>query len=207
MGCDIHMHVEYKRTVSGNERWICADYFRPNPYWNGIDEDESKYALIGFCDNRNYDLFATLANVRNYGKTDFIDEPRGLPEDVTAEVKADSDSWGMDGHSHSYMTLQELIDFHEEGHQLKQSGMISFEDSVKLATYGTIPTEWCQWTNARGWVKREWSVENNILVPLIDALKARADELYFIYNFLWESRPEEAYKKAANIRIVFWFDN
>lgn len=207
MGCDIHMHVEYKKTVSGKERWLCGDYFMLNPYHADYPNEEGQYSLVGFCDSRNYSLFATLANVRNYGNTDYIDEPRGLPEDVTEAVKADSDSWGIDGHSHSYMTLKELIDFQNEGHLLRHSGMISFEDSVKLATYGTRPTEWCQWTNAPGWVRREWTEENKILEPLIEALKNRADELYLIYSFLWDRSPEEAYAKSENIRIVFWFDN
>ena len=37
--------------------------------------------------------------------------------------------------------------------------------------------------------------------------KKRADELYVIYDFLWESDPLRAYELSDNIRIVFWFDN
>lgn len=207
MGCDIHMHVEFKKTVSGKERWFCGDYFQLNPFHADYPDEEREYSLVGFCDNRNYSLFATLANVRNYGNTPYIDNPRGLPEDITEAVKTDSEHWGIDGHSHSYMTLKELIDFHKEGHRLKYSGMISAEAAKKLDEDGTLPTEWCQWTNCPGWVHREWSEESQILVPLIDALKNRAADLYFIYSWLWERSPEEAYAKSANIRIVFWFDN
>lgn len=74
MGCDIHNHVEYKRTVNGEQGWICGDYFSVNPYYEEGNEDgETPYSLVDFCGDRNYSLFATLANVRNYGNTPFID--------------------------------------------------------------------------------------------------------------------------------------
>lgn len=45
---------------------------------------------------------------------------------------------------------------------------------------------------------------------LTDKLKERANELNIIYDFLWTGNKcsrQEAYKKSAGIRIVFWFDN
>lgn len=202
MGCDIHVHVEYKRS----DRWMCGDYFRLNPHHGRIDGEE-KYTLVGFCDKRNYNLFATLADVRNYGETDYIADPRGLPSDVTEEVRSDYDCWGDDGHSHSYFTLKELIDWHNEGHRMKYSGMISREAAEKLDKHGEAPESWCQWTSIPGWVRREWSEENTVLVPLIEALKIRANELYLIYSWMWERDYAKAYEQSENIRIVFWFDN
>ena len=58
-----------------------------------------------------------------------------------------------------------------------------------------------------GWAWREWTEENTVLVPLIEALKQRADELYVIDGGLWERDFNEACERAKNIRIVFWFDN
>lgn len=205
MGCDIHIHVEYKRIVCGEEKWVCGDYFKVNPYWG--EEDEPRYYLVGFCDYRNYSRFAVLANVRNYGRTEYIDEPRGLPDDVTAEVLKDSNEWGLDGHSHSYFTLKELIDFQENIKPLKHRGMISPEAQKDFDERGILPNEWCQWTNDETWAVREWETENTVLVPLIKAIKERADELYLIYDFWWETDPKKAYELSENIRIVFWFDN
>jgi hypothetical protein len=119
----------------------------------------------------------------------------------------DSDEWGLDGHSHSYFTLKELIDYQENIKPLKHRGMISPEAQEELDEHGILPDSWCQWTNQDGWAFREWEEENTVLIPLIEALKKRADELYVIYDWLWECKPEEAYKKSENIRIVFWFDN
>lgn len=206
MGCDIHMHVEYKRTVNGQTRWMCGDYFKVNPYF-GEFPNEKPYSLVRFCDGRNYSRFATLANVRNYGNTPYIDEPRGLPADVTKEVKAGADDWGDDGHSHSYFTLKELIDFQKNAPPLRFRGMISPEAQKALDETGKTPDDWCQWTNEKGWARREWTEENTVLVPLIEAIKQRADELYVIYDWLWDSEPEEAYELSDKIRIVFWFDN
>lgn len=203
MGCDIHIHVEYRRSVNGE--WMCGDYLYINPYkgWEG----ESDYCLVDFCGDRNYSRFATLANVRNYGNTLYIDDPRGLPADVTKEVKADSDNWGVDGHSHSYFTLRELIDHQENIEPLRRRGMISPDAQENLDKYGILPNTWCQETNRVGWEFRTWEEENTVLIPLIDALKKRADELYVIYGWLWKSDPQKAYKLSDNIRIVFWFDN
>lgn len=206
MGCDIHVHVEYKKHVNGEKKWLCGDYFTVNPYCD-FYRDEPQYNLVGFCDDRNYSRFATLANVRNYGGTPYIDDPRGLPSDVTKAVEACSDSWGIDGHSHSYFTLKELIDYQENIKPLKLSGMISPDAQEQLDKYNILPHTWCQGTNQVGWEFRTWVTENDVLIPLIDALKKRADELNVIYGFLWEDNPQKAYELSDDIRIVFWFDN
>lgn len=206
MGCDIHIHVEYKRYVDGEIKWICGDYFTINPY-HGVLENEPEYCVVDFCGGRNYDRFATLANVRNYGNTPYIDDPRGLPDDVTRDVYKASARWGCDAHSHSYFTLKELLDYQSDIEPLRQRGMISPDAQKAFDERGILPDEWCQWTNQAGWAFREWETENTVLIPLIDELKKRADELFIIYDFLWESDPARAYELSDNIRIVFWFDN
>ena len=203
MGCDIHIHVEYKRHKfigsDGDNKpqyvkeWACGDYFKINPYYPDDPDDEKLYSLVEFCDDRNYERFSILANVRNYGGTDYISEPRGLPTDVTKEVKEDADNWGYDGHSHSYMTLKELIDFQKDIKPLKRRGMISPEAQKALDERGMPPEFWCYWTNTEGWDWREWEDENTVLLPLIEALKQRASELYVIHSFLWKNNPKEAY--------------
>ena len=216
MGSDIHNHIEYrKESYIGTDKngkskykskWLCGDYFKLNPLY-GIFKGEREYELVGFCEDRNYDLFATLADVRNYGDTPYIAEPRGLPKDVTKKVKKESDDWGEDGHSHSYFTLKELIEYQSTIKPLKHSGMISPEAQKELDENGKLPTEWCQMTNIEGWERREWEEENTVLVPLIEALKARAEDLCVIREWEWEKAPKKALEKADNIRIVFWFDN
>jgi len=75
----------------------------------GVYEDEREYELISFYWGRNYDLFSILAEVR--GSHDPIDEPRGLPEDVTDTTRKEFEKWGRDAHTPSYYTLKELKDY------------------------------------------------------------------------------------------------
>ena len=61
---------------------------------------------------RSYYLFAILADVRNgSGEVEPIDYPRGIPDDASSGYKYVVDRWDGDGHSHSYFTLDELINF------------------------------------------------------------------------------------------------
>lgn len=114
MGTDIHNHIEYLVTTFNGfdenhlarftKQWVCGDYFKLNPANN-------EYEVIPFCEERDYNLFAMLANVRNENGLKYISEPRGLPNDVSDIVSSDFVQWGKDAHSASYITLQELLDF------------------------------------------------------------------------------------------------
>ena len=119
MGCDIHLYVE--KRVGG--RWVSADTWLPDT--SPVLEDEAEPRLkvpdeARYYTDRNYSLFAILANVRNgWGTAGFttgtgfrpIAMPRGLPADVSPEVQAEADDCGRDGHSHSWLTVAELLDF------------------------------------------------------------------------------------------------
>lgn len=90
MGCDIHTFIEY-RNPHTNE-WIDC-----------TPEDE------GLMGNRNYTLFAILADVRNYDReAKPITLPRDIPSDCSEPIRKEYKLWGVDGHSHSYFTLAEL---------------------------------------------------------------------------------------------------
>lgn len=127
MGCDIHFYVE--RRVDG--KWVTADK------WGKDEDDNNRTVSLGgsYYGDRNYDLFAILANVRNgHGfagvKTGEgfvpISEPRGIPNDASSEYRAYAESWGMYGHSHSYLTVAEIMAY-----------------------------DWTQTTKKQGWVTRK----------------------------------------------------
>ena len=172
MGCDIHMYVERRNDKygGGKTEWVNGDYFsieHPNKPECAISQQD----LWG---ERCYDLFAVLANVRNRGYGEaypYIDEPRGLPDDVTEYVKQEYDSWCIDAHSCSYFTLKELVEFH----------------NAKKPT------------NIFGY---------DILEPLIERIKHRANDFNIIYDFEWKHPwTDDMLNKMDNIRIVFWFDS
>lgn len=208
MGCDIHMYVERKH----EDQWHNCDYFVPSINWKEADGPyDSLFTRVPMYEHRNYALFATLADVRNYGGTDYICEPKGFPDDASDYTRSEYEDWYGDAHSCSYLTLQELLDFQKEKHPLKRRGMISPEAQKDLDLYGILPDTWCQGTSNPGFEFREWEEDVDILEPIIHELKKRADELYMIYKWAWDSTDEDtresAYKAAADIRIVFWFDN
>ncbi len=85
MGCDIHLHTEIKI--------------------NGKREHYSQPRI-----KSSYILFAKMAGVRQ-NKHDPLKEislPKGLPSDCSATTRFCSDFWGEDGHSHSYLTSEEI---------------------------------------------------------------------------------------------------
>ena len=102
MGTDIHAAVE----IFDGKRWRAQLW--PNP-WYGKYNDENPTSYNMHL-NRNYDLFAILANIRNCedgGGYAYIQEERGVPKDVSAEARAVLSN----EHSAGWVTLSELLDF------------------------------------------------------------------------------------------------
>ena len=133
MGCDIHVYIERwtdsndyegprdlseERDLRLNEilegspsifRWVSADSWEIetdgfNEYWNTV------YGK-SFYSGRNYSLFSRLADVRSYGECNAISDPRGIPKDASFGYKYMCEQWNGDGHSHSYFTLKELLEY------------------------------------------------------------------------------------------------
>jgi len=130
MGCDCHFYVE--RWTSSNDyegprdlsedreqklnelledvptkfRWVSADKWKlDDGYWK-VPYDLEYYG------SRNYYLFSILADVRNGNGVEPIDYPRGIPDDASSGYRYMSDQWDGDAHSHSYFTLDELLNVH-----------------------------------------------------------------------------------------------
>lgn len=82
MGCDIHLHIEYR--VNG--KW--EHYAAPHV-------------------NRWYGLFSVMAGVRGGHKP--IVEPRGFPEDATMFTRWEYERFGIDAHSASYLQNREIL--------------------------------------------------------------------------------------------------
>ena len=105
MGCDIHSYAEKK--VNGKWEKV-SDQFSLDEFdkkWYGKEKGDNPFGW------RNYSIFAFLAGVRNYDHCTPISEPKGLPDDISDEVKEKADDWDGDGHSHSFLTVKELSDF------------------------------------------------------------------------------------------------
>jgi hypothetical protein len=107
MGCDIHMVLE--RQFDGvwvginTYTYLDKDAVHISVYKNDepVDPDHS---YIGWkIRDRNYEFFAGLAGVRGDGP-----DPLGVPDDASLLARAMISSWGMDGHSHTYIGAREF---------------------------------------------------------------------------------------------------
>lgn len=211
MGCDIHLFAEERvddleKTEYKNGELIKGLYkpfwmkigkvfknlyfntLQPIGDWNQITTDEP-------WQGRNYSLFAFLADVRNNHELKPLSQPRGLPKDVSDDVKKESDEWGVDGHSHSYFTLQELLDVDWDFTVIPQSGFVD-PKNYKLFKKTGRPNEWCQGTLSKDYKKIKWNVS------LREFLEGFIESLYELKEW---GRINK--KEPKDIRLVFWFDN
>lgn len=102
------MYIEQKTIRNGNPliiEWISVDEWIHDPYFE-TSEVRNKYWI-----DRNYLLFAILANVRNQYNIQPISQPKGLPKDVSHEVKKQNDEENGDAHTRSWLTLKELLEY------------------------------------------------------------------------------------------------
>lgn len=197
MGCDIHMMVEAKMTVNGDEKWVSYDHFRKNPYF-GVFEDEGELERVDIYSSRNYVAFSQLCGVRSYfDDSPRISEPKGIPSDSCDYIVNEVKAWDCDGHSHSFATLAEIKEFRASLAPTKFKGMISERQAKELDDEGKLPESWCAWTSSDSHVYREWVDVVDALKPIEEALELRALERWWHKDNI---EPE-------NIRIVFFFDN
>lgn len=220
MGCDIHCNIEVKE----NGIWKLHAPLIPNSWydpkepidrWNKPERPDK-----GWFD-RYYDVFAIMANVRNGRgfagiKTgqgfNVISQPKGLPEDVSPEVKADSDEWDSDGHSHSWLSLQEILDFNWDQVTEKQ-GYLTDEEYAKWDKKST-PESWCGFSAGRDIIsldekdylalpKKQPGKTYSILVNWVVSYREGVGESW------WQmvDRLKKYREQFEDVRLVFWFDN
>jgi hypothetical protein len=220
MGCDIHFHVE-KKTDQG---WVRAEPQVKNEYYDKWD-DEPEFKREDFYDGRNYSLFAMLADVRNGYGLEPITATRGIPKDVSDDVRQEHDDWGIDGHSHGWLSLRELltVPWHEK--QLTHQGWVMPDEFDRWDKYGRDPESWCQGVGGRN-VRHIEPDEMRALIAdgTIDPRAEKGPISYYTHISWGQSWAKSAagfmptLVRMANvamvegldldsIRAVFWFDN
>lgn len=156
MGCDIHFYTErytsdndfdgprrlseernskLDRILELNEkvepRWVSADKWSLD---NGFDDEKPWWYIIRgteYYRGRNYYLFSVLAGVRDYGDTPRrLSDPRGVPDDASDGYKTIVEQMGSDGHSHSYFTLEELLNVNWDEYK-REDWLDDFMDTIE----------------------------------------------------------------------------
>jgi len=218
MGTDIHLFVERRE----GDKWVAVA--GPNPWYTEGSGEPKEILGDWLWYGRDYDVFAILANVRNgYGFAGCdtgdgfipIDMPRGLPEDVSPEVRAEAEAWGLDGHSHSWITLRELLEY-DWSRKTKHRGVVD-ESGFKEFLEKGKPRSWCGGISGKNVV----FVTNDEMKMIVEGRMAREENKKYVTKVEWEETYretvgyflDEVIPKLKNlgepddVRIVFWFDN
>lgn len=149
MGCDIHLAVEVRRNgrwtrevvvpESARSEWLLKSAAGEPEGW------EARRAVRTWYDDRNYEVFAVLADVRNNGHITPISQPRGLPDDMDEATRKltgeddddyDEDEISLGDHSQSWLTLAELLAYPWDG-EVQRDGVVSLDQFMeRVKTYG-----------------------------------------------------------------------
>lgn len=179
MGCDIHLYIEKK-----------------------IDEKEWVYIGESDYNGRDYELFGFMAGVR--GSQQYFKQ-KGLPDDISSGVRKICVDYGSDGHSHSWLTLEELqsVDWESNKFMIQEDGIMAddqwekFQETVKAGKpdYSLTYPHWGAGGDPKTSSYHEWGV------PIIIEFKEFYEEVVKqLPTYCVGYKPDE-------IRIVFWFDN
>ncbi len=205
MGCDIHMAVERRKA---------------NGTWEYMQGPKDKYGRTDYYNGRSYFLFSLLADVRNRGRVVPFSRPRGTPDDISAETRKRIDSWAGDGHSHSYFTIKELLDFNwdkttEVEEYITLPAYVSWKDKSKAPEHpyrfnaGAMGDELLTMEEADKFLKTNLGLAAEVLEQNY-AVRAKWDMPYRHYCGEFFRAIDEILKlddDPDNLRIVFWFDN
>lgn len=202
MGCDIHSFAERKNTIT-NQWEVVKDYFTVDDYYKEyIEKDKGDNPFYW----RNYSMFAVLANVRNNGDFKEISTPKGIPYDISDDVKSYYDSVAKESHSPSYLTLKELLEFNYNklpstlDYIIRYLGINPANNIMAHDIISHVHT-----MNIKDEIKEEtisliieYSNEDGTLITYKDEL----GEMFF--QHLEELKT---LGKPDDVRVIFWFDN
>lgn len=173
MGCDIHSFAEVRK----DGKWDVAGDVFPLDDWY-VEHYKRTHSHEPFRD-RNYSVFAFIAGVRNYSDVQPLAAPKGKPDDLSTIVEDAVENRDADGHSHSWLTLAELLNVDydapiEDRRITVQTGPNSFNGGATAKPGGGTSTTLREFLSQR-------------FFDHLDVLKTLGD-------------PED-------VRVVFWFDN
>ena len=185
MGCDIHCFLE--EYDEQTKKWdLSKDCIEKDSYREGNRAKD-------FWDDRSYWTFAWLGCNYRAKSIQYINAPRGLPEDVSETLKQLEGYWILenDGHNYSHFYFDELLEYFEVPVYCKAE--FSPEYLAYLKREGKEVWQDPDWyKNIYGTVEKTWTmpVEEVVNNDFINKVKEKAKG-----------------RNPKHLRIVFWFDN
>lgn len=138
MGCDKYMQMIMYAEVRENGMWKKVG----NIFLSAFSEMHD-ILTDRVCDERNtilYELFGWVANrTEKYTEVKPINELKGLPEDVSADI-ASNDYFRFGGFT-SYLTLEEILNYNWDA-TISHIGRIPEKSYVNWKKNGTTPARW-----------------------------------------------------------------
>lgn len=111
MGSDIHAYVE-QLNIDGTWEQVAWAGDRPDYVTDDLVEEFAAAGRLGPFARRFYGVFGFLGHEdRNYSRVPPLAPLRGLPPDLSPQTRKRAREWQADGHSHSWLSAQELADF------------------------------------------------------------------------------------------------
>lgn len=230
MGTDIHMFIEKKCKYGDNKgRWVLASPMTINSYRDDTLPIQDRVEPMEVFDDRDYDLFAMLANVRN-GRGfagivtgegfKSISSPKGLPQDISNDLGRYAEDYYE--HSGSYLTLKELLEYTELSKKMytHKQGVVN-DKGYKTFKEKGMPECWCG--RVGGGNTKIISNEEMENVEYLEDNHTYYTEIQWkvnYYDWAWKRFEERVINKwikedincynefnEDEIRIVFWFDS
>lgn len=236
MGTDIHLAVERRRPDGKWERCFPPAGVRLLDDWFYVNQADAGYVRHSWYSERNYTLFAVLADVRNgYGFAGVptfvpikpIAMPRGLPVDISPEVSRllddyEADDISLGDHDFSWLLVSELLAYNWDQTQTVV-GVVPVEAfNERLAKYGKeFPAPSCPYEDWSGGISGSdiQTVEGKLLIRGMKATNPPGTRLYVsdawhsplrsrCDTFLEKVLPElQKLGPPDAVRIVFGFDS
>ncbi len=163
MGCDIHIVIQ-RQEADGS--WIELPWQREPYTFKGARPAVNGFPVAPACfSDRNYDLFAILADVRNGSgfagiKTGegwpSIAPDRGLPDGFDSNAVLPCPMYREYGpryigdHSFTWVSLDELKAFAWDTVSTRLYGVVSADDYERLSASNQAPTSYCGDTSGPG---------------------------------------------------------
>lgn len=193
MGCDIHMTLEKKE---GGEFVKVREL---SPY-----------------DDRDYYLFSILGNVRNSLGFKPISDNRGVPDDASLSYLGRVEDWIDYGHSHNYLTLQEILDYDYE-QEIILTGYTSGIGIEKIRV-GQLPDMYWGLGNGKHFesiaeyeefMKTNPHFSGHFDVRFEHKQTYRETIEYFLTEYVekWKEYCDNGKISYSDFRICFFFDN
>lgn len=190
--------------------FICTLKLKKNNIWRKYSYYENYD--YRFYSERNYTLFAILANVRNHWYIQPISYPKGLPSDCSKGILKIYEKEKLDAHSESFYCLDELLNFPWDDKKAFITDIVDAYDYKAILQNERVAPNNTTYISNPEYVTvpkmRKLIQQGNVPHNIRTRLSHSYTYTDLAENFLKKYIPKlEKLGYPEDVRVVFWFDN